>query len=126
MMNKDIGIGLAWGGSMLALAIAAKFAHDQGYISYETTQRVVAMNGLWMVYYGNRIPKKVAANGCTKTLQRISGWSSVLSGFIYAGVWVFAPIPLALTVGTVAVAGGVALTLGYAFWSRRERTSRPR
>jgi hypothetical protein len=125
-MKIDTRTALVWAGSMLALAIAAKFAHDQGYISSETTQRVVAMNGLWMVYYGNRIPKKVTANACIRQLQRISGWSSVLSGFIYAGVWIFAPIPVALTVGTVAVAGGVAVTLGYAFWYRRERTSRPR
>lgn len=125
-MKKDIAIGLAWGGSMLALAFIAKFAHDLGYIGQETVQRVVAMNGLWMVYYGNRVPKKVTSNGCIKKLQRISGWSSVLSGFVYAAAWIFAPIPLALTIGTVAVAGGLVVTLGYAFRYRHERTSRPR
>ena len=126
MMKIDIRIALMWAASMLVLALGAKFAHDLGYIGQETVQRVVAMNGLWMVYYGNRIPKKVTSNACIKKLQRISGWSSVLSGFVYAGVWIFAPIPVAVTVGTAAVAAGVIVTLGYAFRYRRERTSGPR
>ena len=115
-MKKEFLAGLAFAAAMLLLALAAKFAHARGYIDGDTTLRVMAMNGLMIAYFGNLVPKKVAPNACARQAMRFSGWSLVLSGLIYAGLWAFAPIPLAVTLGTGAVVAGVLATLGYCVW----------
>ncbi len=112
-MNKDILAGLVFGGAMLGLALAAKFAHAHGYIDRDATLRFIAMNGLLIAYFGNSIPKKVAPHAIARKAMRLSGWSMVLSGLVYAGLWAFAPIPVAVVFGTGAVFAGVILTLGY-------------
>jgi hypothetical protein len=37
---------------------------------------------------------------------------------VYAGLWAFAPLPVALWVGCGAVVAGMAVTLGYSLWLR--------
>lgn len=112
-MKKDILVGVAWAAAMLVLAMAAVFARKQGYIDSEAVQRIIAMNGLMIAYYGNLIPKKVAPSAAARQAMRVSGWSLVLSGLIYAGLWAFAPIPMAIVLGTGALVVGVILSMGY-------------
>ena len=115
-MNKDILAGLICAGVMLSLSLAAKIAHARGYIDSDMTLRVIAMNGLLVAYLGNSIPKRAAPNAVARQAMRVSGWSMVLSGLVYAGLWAFAPIPMAVIVGTGAVFAGVLFTLGYCVW----------
>ena len=103
-------VSLAWGGGIVLLSLAAAFARTRGYIDEYTMLWVVAMNGLMIAYYGNRAPKTIAPSALARKVTRFAGWSFVLSGLAYAGFWAFAPMPLAMTVGTVALAGGGALT----------------
>jgi len=117
---KEITAGLICAAVMLLLAFAAKFAHAHGYIDGDMTLRVIAMNGLMIAYLGNLAPKKVAPHACAQRVRRVSGWSLVLSGLVYAGLWAFAPIPVAETLGTGVVFAGVALTLGYCFWLKSQ------
>ena len=116
MKHELIG-SLAWAGFMLALSFAAVFAHKLGYIDRDTVTRLVtAAIGLWMVWYGNRMPKamvRVRIPARAGQARRVASWSMVLSGLVYAGLWAFAPIPVATTLGTVAVLAGFAVTLGY-------------
>ena len=118
-MNKDairkelIG-SLVWAGLMLGLAFGATFANKQGYLDHETVQRLTVCSiGLWIVWNGNRIPKRFARSAQARQVQRVAAWSQVLSGLCYAGLWAFAPIPVAMTAGTGAVLTGMAVTLGY-------------
>ena len=39
--------------------------------------------------------------------------ASILSGLVYAGLWAFAPIPVAVAGGCAAVILGMAVTFGY-------------
>ncbi len=118
-MKKELLVALAWASGMIALALGATFARNQGTIDQDTVLRVViGINGLMIAYYGNRAPKVVAPNAYARQIARVSGWSSVLSGLVYAGLWAFAPIPMAITVGSGAVAAGLIVTLGYCFWLR--------
>ncbi len=112
-MKKDILVGVAWAGVMLALALAAVYARKQGYIESETVQRIVAMNGLMVAYYGNLMPKKVVPSAHARQVNRFSGWMMVLTGLLYAGFWAFAPIQMAMIFGTGALAAGVIVTLVY-------------
>jgi hypothetical protein len=118
-MKKELLVALAWGGGIVLLALGAGFAHNQGYIDRDTMLRlVIGINGLMIAYYGNRTPKVVAPSADAGQVTRVAGWSLVLSGLVYAGLWAFAPIPLAITVGTGAVAAGMIVTLAYCFWLR--------
>lgn len=113
-MKKELIGALVWAGGMLALALGATFARKLGYIDRDTVTRVVTgVIGLWMAWYGNRIPKTFVRSAQARQAQRVAAWSQVLSGLAYAGLWAFAPIPVAITAGSGAVLAGIAVTLGY-------------
>jgi len=112
-MKKDILAALVFAAIMLVLAAAAKFAHAKGYIDANAVLRILGMNGLIMVYFGNQVPKRIAPNACARQAMRFSGWAQVLGGLTYAGLWAFAPIPVATILGTLAVLISVIATLGY-------------
>ncbi|MGF7150361.1 hypothetical protein FHS96_004019 [Sphingomonas zeicaulis] len=117
-MKNELLITLCWAGAMIAVALAASFARAQGYIDQETVLRVVAMNGLMIAFYGNRMPKAIAPSACAQHVLRVGGWSMVLSGLVYAALFAFAPIAVAVTFGVGAVAIGMAVTLGCCLWLR--------
>ena len=113
-MKKELIGALTWAGIMFALALGATVAHRLGYIDRDTVIRVVTgPTGLWMAWYGNRIPKNVVPNARAGQAQRVAAWSLVLSGLVYTGLWAFAPVPVAIWGGSGAVVAGIAATLGY-------------
>jgi hypothetical protein len=113
-MRTELIGALAWAGIMFVLAVGATFANRLGYISHDTVVRVVTgAIGLWLAWYGNRLPKTFVRSVQGRRAQRVSAWSMVLSGILYAGIWAFAPMPVAVWVGTGVVLGGIAATLGY-------------
>jgi len=63
--------------------------------------------------FGNRMPKTFVPNACARQARRVASWSLVLSGLVYAGLWAFAPIPVAVVGGCAAVLSGMAVTIGY-------------
>jgi hypothetical protein len=119
-MKKELIGAAAWAGFMLVLTLGATIAHRQGYIDRDTVQRVVIIPiGLWMAWYGNRLPKMtVVRNAPARQAQRVSAWSQVLSGLAFAGLWLFAPIPVAVWAGSGAVLIGIAVTFGYCLSQR--------
>lgn len=113
-MNKELFAGLAWGGGIVALALGATLARRMGYIDSDTVTRVViGMNGLMMTWFGNRIPKGFVPSAHAGRARRVAGWSLVLSGLTYAGLFAFAPLPVAYWGGAGAVLAGIAVTMGY-------------
>lgn len=113
-MNKDLIGSLAWGGGLIALGLAASFARQQGYIDGETTLRIVlGATGLMVAWYGNRIPKTVVPGALARKAQRVAGWSMALSGLVYAGLWAFAPVDVALLGGCGAIIAGIVVTVLY-------------
>lgn len=121
-MNRELKremIGAAvWGAIVFALTVVAIYAHRAGDISRDTLIRIVTgPTGLWMVWYGNRIPKNVVPGARAGQAQRVAAWSMVLSGIVFAGLWAFAPISVAATVGTGVILAGVVSTLAYCLWT---------
>jgi hypothetical protein len=112
-MKMELAKNLVWGICIIGVALAANFAGRHGYIGHDTALRVMAMNGLWLAYYGNQIPKPMVPSGCARQARRVAGWMLVLSGLLYAGLFLFAPISVAAQVGSVAVVVGIVVTLGY-------------
>jgi hypothetical protein len=99
---------------MRALALVATAARKLGYIDADTVTRlVIGSNGLMMAWYGNRMPKAFVPSAVARRVVRLGGWSTVLSGLAYAGLWAFAPIQVAVWAGCAVVAAGIAATFGY-------------
>jgi hypothetical protein len=114
MMNKEIVGSLAWGGGIIGVALLATLARQLGYMESDTVTRlVIGLNGLMIAWYGNRMPKAFVPSDAARRLNRVAGWSMVLSGLVYAALWAFAPIPVAVAGGCAAVIGGIAVTTGY-------------
>ena len=113
-MNKDLTGSLAWAGGIIAVALCATLARKWGYLDSEAVTRlVIGLNGLMIVWSGNRIPKTFVPGAQAREARRVAGWSLVLSGFVYAGLWAFAPIQVAVIGGCGAVLLGIAVTFGY-------------
>jgi len=111
---KQVLPDLACGGAIVVLALVASFARQQGVIDQDTVLRlVIGANGLMIAWFGNRLPKTVAPSACAAQVARFTGWSLVLSGLVYTGLWIFAPIQTAVILGTAAVAAGILATLAY-------------
>ncbi len=123
MAKRELMGSIAWAGVIAALAIGASVVHKLGYIDRDTVIRLgTGVTGLWMAWYGNRMPKTlVPVPAAAGQARRVASWSMVLSGLAYAGLWAFAPIPVAVWAGCAAVLTGVAVTLGYCL-SLRSRT----
>lgn len=113
---------LVWGVSALCMAFGATFARKLGYIDQNmVTRLVIGLNGIWIVWYGNRMPKIFVPSACARQARRVAGWSMTLSGLFYIGLFAFAPLAVALRVGSGAVIAGIATTLIYCM-TLRNRT----
>lgn len=113
-MNKQMITDLSWGAGIVVVALVATFARKLGYVDGETVTRVViGLTGLMIASFGNRMPKTFVPNAAARQARRVASWSLVLSGLVYAGLWAFAPIPVAVAGGCAAVLLGMAVTLVY-------------
>lgn len=123
-MNKEQNLremidGLIWGGSVVVVALAASLARKMGYMDDETVKRlVIGMTGLMIAWYGNRMPKTFVPSSWGRQARRIAAWSLVLSGLVYAGIWAFAPIWVAVWLGSGAVLVGILVKFVYCFSTR--------
>ena len=119
-MNKDLITSLAWAGGIIALALGASLARSLGYIDHETTVRIVlGATGLMIASLGNRIPKTFVLDAGARKARRVAAWSMVLSGIVYAGAFILAPIMMAVIVGCGAVMLGMIVTFAYCLSLRR-------
>ena len=126
-MNREMAGYIAWAAGIIVVALAASYARKQGWIDPDTVTRVViGLNGLMIAWIGNRMPKAVAPSASVAKVKRVGGWSMVLSGLVYAGLWAFAPTRVAVVAGSAAIIAGIAVTAGYCMVLRsraRHRTA---
>jgi len=114
--KQELVGSLAWGLGILVLALACTWARKQGYLDGDmVTRLVIGANGLMIAWWGNRMPKAFVPSACARQARRVAGWSLVLSGLIYAGLFLFAPLKVAYWGGCTAVLAGIAVTFGYCF-----------
>ena len=119
-MNKDIVRSLAIAGGLIAVALASTAARSTGLIDGDAATRIVmGATGLMLVWIGNRMPKAWVPAEKARRVQRVGGWSMVLSGLVYAGLWMLAPVPVAVAGGCAAVIVGMIVTMGYCLSTRR-------
>ena len=119
MINRDIAGSLAWGLAIVLVALAGVGLRRVGLVDPDTvTRTVTGANGLMIAWMGNRMPKSFVPSACARRVRRVGGWSLALSGIVYAGLFAFAPLPVAFAGGTAVVIVGIAITVGYCFLMR--------
>lgn len=119
-MTRETMVHLAWGAGILVLALGATLAHKLGYIDPDmVTRLVVGVNGLMIAWMGNRMPKTFVPNAKARQARRVAGWSLALSGLVYSGLFIWAPIRVAALGGAAAVIAGIAVTLAYCLTLQR-------
>ena len=112
--RREMILGLAWGGGMVALALMMVLLRKMGSVDGDTVTRVViGSNGLMVAWYGNRLPKNWVASARAREAQRVSAWSQVLSGLVWVALWAFAPLSVAVAGGIAAIVTGFVVTIGY-------------
>lgn len=112
--RNDLIGNFAWAGAILVVALAGSLARRQGYLDAETVTRlVIGLNGLMIAWQGNRLPKAFVPSACARKARRVAGWSLTLSGLVYAALFAFAPMQVAVAGGVTAIVAGMAVTLGY-------------
>lgn len=113
-MNKELTSNIAWAIGIVALALASTYARNQGYIEGDAVTRIVMCSiGLMCAWFGNRMPKRFVPDALARQVTRVGGWSMALSGIVYASLWVFAPMNIAVAAGSSAVIAGILVTIGY-------------
>jgi len=123
--KKELALGLAWGGGIVALALAMVLARRLGYVEGETVTRfVIGANGLMVAWYGNRLPKTFVPDARAREARRVAAWSQVLSGLAYVGLWAFAPLPVAIWGGMAVIVAGLVVTIGYCVTLRVDASPR--
>lgn len=119
-MTTRITSNLALAGLLIAVSIALAFLRRQGVVGAEAPARgAMMLTGILLAVYGNVIPKSVSrlsAKG--ESLQRVTGWATVVAGLGYAAIWAFAPIDIAAIASMIAVALGFVIVIGYCAWLR--------
>lgn len=124
-MKPDLRVDLAWAAAIVLVAAAAAGLRTLGLISEDAMMRSLAMNGLALAWYGNRAPKALAPDRFCQRVNRVGGWATALSGLVYTGLWLFAPVSLAMGLGTAVLLVGVGVTAAYA-WSLGRPSAAPR
>lgn len=113
-MKKDLKADIAWAGGIIAVSLAATLARQLDYITAETSIRIaLGATGLMLSWYGNRMPKAFAPEAKARQVTRVAGWSMAISGLMYAGLWAFAPMAVALVGGCGAIIVGMIVTALY-------------
>lgn len=122
MITRRLGFALALAGAILAVAAGLRYAETAGWLTADTARRAMqVMIGLGLAAYANVMPKQLGRPGAsarvaagTQAALRVGGWSMTLAGLAYAGLWAFAPLPVADVASTVVVVAAMVVTLGYA------------
>lgn len=124
-MNREIRSSLVWGGGIIGLALGTSAAMTTGVIEAETSTRIVlAAIGLMVAWYGNRMPKAFLPDAAARRVARVGGWSMAISGLVNAAFYLFADLDVAIIGGTLAIALGMVVMVGYCVATRRNLATR--
>jgi len=125
MTIKRTAFAIALAVFILAAAAGLDYLEGAGLIGAEGAKRTMqVVIGLVLAAYANLMPKQIGrlrgtpqAESRAQAALRVGGWSMTLAGLGYAGLWAFAPPPVADIASMTVVAAALAATLGYALWS---------
>jgi hypothetical protein len=113
---------------MMAAPLAAKLAYALGAIEdKDLAQRLTMVTlGAFFMFTGNAMPKMlppVSAVQCdgakAQAVRRFTGWTWVVTGLAFAGVWLVLPVDIAEPVSLTVLLGGVLAVVAQCVRVRR-------
>lgn len=125
-MKRRMGFALAVAAGILATSALSRYLQATDVISAEAGRRLIqVVVGLALGVWGNYMPKSlitpvstaVCATGRARSAIRVGGWSMTLAGLSYAGLWAFAPLPLAKVGSTAALIVAMVIMFTYGAWT---------
>jgi len=109
---KNVGESLVLAALMIGVSLALGAAQNGGLISNEVVIRaVMVMTMLVFAYYANLVPKAISPDAHQRAARRFAGWALTCSGLVSAGLWIFAPIDVAVVASIALVGTAVAIVL---------------
>lgn len=127
---ESIRRGLLFAAAILAASYSLKAAAAAGIIGDNDLAKRLTMVivGAWFVVTGNALPKTLTplsvmqCDGArAQALHRFLGWTWVLTGLTFAGVWLALPIDTAESVSMAVIATSIVTVLARLMWLRRTR-----
>lgn len=130
-VSRPIVHAMGFGALMLFVSLAAKLAFVAGWVDdAELSQRLVmVVFGAFYVFSGNLLPKTLTpltslrcSAAATQSLQRLVGWTQVISGVTMMLAWTVLPTDTAQTVTVVMIIGSALMVLAQIVrlrWFRR-------
>jgi hypothetical protein len=121
--------GIVFAGLMLASSLGLKLATALGVMSRsDLAQRtLMVILGAFFTFTGNALPKTLRplAAKCdgarVQALQRLAGWTWVITGLTFAVAWLVLPVGLAQPVSLVVLLGGMLIVVAQIVRLRRTR-----
>ena len=119
-LQRELKVGVPIALITLAICGALFVAKRLGWVDGGAGIRLaMALSGLTIVYFGNRIPKEAPTRSHrAQTVRRFSGKVMVLAGLLNAGIWVFAPMDFAAEASMVPLILAVVAIIAYCTYSR--------
>ena len=119
-LQRELRVGVPIALLTLAICGATFIAKRLGWVDGDAGIRLaMALSGLTIVYFGNRIPKEAPTRSPrAQTVRRYSGKVMVLAGLVNAGIWVFAPMEVAPLASMVPLILAVVAIIAYCNYSR--------
>jgi len=121
--NSLVGAGLLLSGALAVVAAAALEAIPDDW----STRFGMLSSALVLIVIGNGLPKKIEP-GCSRTrglkIQRLLGWTFVITGLVGAAIWLTVPMAYARPAG-LSVYGIAVLFAIVAVVRIRRRTEPP-
>ena len=118
--NSLIGAAVLITGALGVVAAVALGILPEGW----STRFGMLSSALVLIVVGNSLPKKIEP-GCSRTrglrIQRLLGWTFVITGLLAIPIWLLTPMPYARIAGLSLYAVAIVFTL----WSVARITRRP-
>lgn len=130
-MNRTQSVALAI--IMLTISLGLAIAQRLDLIGNGIADRVFgAVIGIMLAVYGNAVPKnleRLEGRQCRpsriQSFQRFAGWTMVVTGLLYAAVWIILPSDIGKPVSTVILGTMVLLLAPRLAWCLLKRSPKP-
>jgi hypothetical protein len=116
---NSIRRGVVFGGLVLVISLGLKLATTLGVINHDdfSKRAVMAIMGVFLMSIGNAMPKSLvplsAALRCdtarTQAFRRFAGWTWVLTGLVFATVWLVLPLRWANLMTFIVLPSGILI-----------------
>ncbi len=116
-------------GGIVASAMLLRLVDQATSFEFNGVERVWGIAiGILLIFVGNIVPKilsplssKYCSDAQAQVTQRFAGWSLVLAGLIYAGLWMFAPFERADRLSFFVMITVLVLVILRYLWAMQQR-----